>query len=340
MLNAVKHLQMNVVSRYIAYIKDIRRYSPRTVAIYERALRDFVLHACEGDAEPSDKDILDSLKPNVIRGYVVSLLDADPPKIPRTVNLHLSALSGFCRFLIKAGFLKSNPVALVPKPKQESRVPVFYKKEGMEEYFETTKWHASVGNLEAFSQDWDTDHGKKAYEAHLSRTVISTLYGLGLRRSELIGMNIGDVDFGRKVVKVRGKGDKMREIPLIVSLSEEILLYLKAVEVVCEGKRSLKEPLFVTYSGRRLYPMYVDRLVKKELGGVKGLTGRKSPHVLRHSLATELMNGETDLNSIKELLGHSSLAATQVYTHSSVARLKTIYEQAHPRAKNGGKHGD
>jgi site-specific recombinase XerD len=194
--------------------------------------------------------------------------------------------------------------------------------------------------LEAFAEDWNTKQGKMSYESRLSRVVISTFYSLGLRRSELIGMNVGDVDFGRKVVKVRGKGDKMREIPLVVSLSEEILLYLNAVEVMCEGKRSLKEPLFVTYTGRRLYPSYVDRLVKAELGGVKELTGRKSPHVLRHSLATELMNGETDLNSIKEMLGHSSLAATQVYTHSSVARLKAIYEQAHPRAKNGGKYGN
>ena len=331
---------MNVISRYIAYIRDIRRYSLRTTDVYERALLDFAVYAGEGDASPSDKVILESLTPNFIRGYVISLMDAESPKTPRTVNLHLSALSGFCRFLIKEGLLKSNPVALVPKPKQESRIPVFYKKEGMEEYFKFTEKYAASDKLVVFARNWDTKDGKKAYENRLSRTVISTLYTLGLRRSELIGMNIGDVDFGRKVVKVRGKGDKMREIPLVVSLSEEILLYLKAVEVMCEGKRSLKEPLFVTYTGRRLYPTYVDRLVKKELGGVKGLTGRKSPHVLRHSLATELMNEETDLNSIKELLGHSSLAATQVYTHSSVARLKTIYEQAHPRAKNGGKHGD
>ena len=132
----------------------------------------------------------------------------------------------------------------------------------------------------------------------------------------------------------------MREIPLQDSLSEEILLYLKAVEVMCGGQRSLTEPLFITYTGRRLYPGYVDKVIKSELSGVKGITGRKSPHVLRHSLATELMNGNADLNSVKELLGHSSLAATQVYTHSSVARLKDIYKQAHPRAKNGGKYGD
>ena len=166
------------------------------------------------------------------------------------------------------------------------------------------------------------------------------LYSLGLRRAELIGLTIGDVDFGRNVVKVRGKGDKMREIPLIVSLCEEISLYLEAVETMCGGKRSLKEPLLVTYKGRKLYPVYVDRAVKKELEMQKGITGRKSPHVLRHSLATGLMDEETNINSIKELLGHSSLATTQVYTHSSIAQLKDIYKRAHPRAKNGGKHGD
>jgi integrase/recombinase XerC len=153
-------------------------------------------------------------------------------------------------------------------------------------------------------------------------------------------MCISDVDFGRNVVKVRGKGDKMREIPLVPLLSEEILLYLKAVEVMCGRKRSLKEPLFVTYNGSPLYPAYVDRAVKSALGKVGKIRGQKSPHMLRHSLATELMNEDTPLNSIKELLGHSSLAATQVYTHSSIARLKDSYERAHPRAKNGGKNGD
>ena len=132
----------------------------------------------------------------------------------------------------------------------------------------------------------------------------------------------------------------MREIPLIASLCKEISLYLDAVETVCGGKRSLKEPLLITYKGRRLYPAYVDRAVKSELAGVKGITGRKSPHVLRHSLATELLNEDTPINSIKELLGHSSLAATLVYTHTDISRLKHIYKSAHPRAKNGGKNGD
>ena len=331
---------MNVVGRYIQYVKTIRRYSQRTVEIYKAVLYEFVPFACDGDTDPSDKHIIESLIPNIIRSYEVHLLDADPPRTARTVNLHLSVLSGFCKYLVKEGLLKSNPVKLITRPKVESRLPVFYKKDGMEEYFTRTDWYASSEELESFKQDWNTKQGKESYEKRLARVVISTLYGLGLRRSELIGMTIGDVDFGRKVVKVRGKGNKMREIPLIDSLSEEILLYLKAVEVMCREQRSLKEPLFITYTGRSLYPSYVDRAVKSELGDVKGLTGRKSPHVLRHSLATELMNEDADLNSVKELLGHSSLAATQVYTHSSIARLKDIYKRAHPRAKNGGKYGD
>ena len=331
---------MNVISKYITYVRNIRRYSERTAEIYEHVLRDFVAYACDGDIYPSDRDILENLIASRIRSYEVSLLDADPPKTPRTVNLHLSVLSGFCRYLIKEGRLASNPVKLIVRPKAESRLPVFYKKEPMEEYFKNSEWYASEEELKSFIQDWNTKSARKSYEKRLARAVISTFYALGLRRAELIGMNLSDVDFGRKIVRVRGKGDKMREIPLVVSLSEEILLYLKAVEVMCGGTRSLKEPLFVTYTGRRLYPAYVDKIVKSELGDVKGLTGRKSPHVLRHSLATELMNQKADLNSIKEMLGHSSLAATQVYTHSSVTRLKTIYEHAHPRAKNGGKHGD
>ena len=331
---------MNLVGKYISYVKTIRRYSQRTVEIYENVLASFVPFACDGDTSPSDELILESLIPSVIRSYEVHLLDSDPPHKPSTVNLHLSVLSGFCKYLIKEGLLKSNPVKLITRPKTESRLPVFFKKEGMEEYFAKTDWYASAEELKSFKQDWNTKQGRESYEKRLARAIISTLYGLGIRRSELIGMAIGDVDFGRKVVKVRGKGNKMREIPLPTSLSEEILLYLKAVEVMCGEQRSLKEPLFITYTGRSLYPAYVDRAVKSELGDVKGLTGRKSPHVLRHSLATELMNEDADLNSVKELLGHSSLAATQVYTHSSIARLKDIYKRAHPRAKNGGKYGD
>lgn len=332
---------MTLIEKYLDYVKNVRRYSSRTFNIYKDVLENFRISLFPGTVSEQicDDAFLEALNPSEIRSYEVSLLD-EKGLDKKTVNLHLSVLSGLCTYLVKTGMLQSNPVKLVPRPKVEKRLPVFYKKDSMEEYFASTDVYASRDMLVIFRQCSQSKHGKVLYEQRLARLIMSMLFSLGLRRSELISMDISDVDFARKIVRVHGKGDKMREIPLIVSLSEEILLYLEAVEQLVGKQRSLNEPLLVTYSGRRLYPVYVDRTVKSELGQVSTVTGRKSPHVLRHSLATELLDEGADLNSIKELLGHSSLAATQVYTHNTIARLKAIYQTAHPRAKNGGKHGD
>ena len=316
---------MSLINKYIVYIRDVRRYSDRTVQLYEESLYDFAALVLGSD-NPSDQELLASLNRSQIRSYMVDLMDIRHLS-PKTVSLHMSALSSFCRYLVKQGMIKSNPVRLVRKPKVEKRLPEYYRAESMRQYFDDARSEQS-------------EDPKQVYQYTLARLIISILYCTGIRRSELIGLNIENVNLSREVVKVLGKGNKMREIPLIASLCEEISLYLKAVEALMGRERSLKEPLLVTYAGNRLYPVYVDRVVKSQLGDVKGITGRRSPHVLRHSLATELMNEGADLNSIKEMLGHSSLATTQVYTHSSFARLKNIYEQAHPRAKNGGKHGD
>jgi integrase/recombinase XerC len=330
---------MDLISQYISYIRNIRRYSERTALIYEGVLKDYAAALNCNEPAADDSELLASLNCSEVRSYEVKLLD-ERKLSAKTVNLHMSVLSGFCKYLVKQGHLQSNPVSLVSRPKIEKRVPEFYRFESMEEYFRNTEYFAGKEDLEAFLEAPQTKTGKKAYEKRLARLIISLLYGLGIRRSELVGMTLANVDFGRNVVKIHGKGDKMREIPILKSLCEEILLYLKAVEALCGRKRSLTEPLLVTYGMNPIYPVYVDRAVKSELGDVKSITGRKSPHVLRHSIATELLNEGSDLNSIKEMLGHSSLATTQVYTHSSIAQLKNIYEQAHPRAKNGGKHGD
>ena len=329
-----------LIEEYIRYIEGVKRYSGRTVDIYKAVLKEYVHMISGGNDGCDDDELVASMNPSEIRQYEVYLLESEPPHSARTISLHLSALSGFCRFLMKEGRLKSNPVKLVSKPKSEKRIPQFFGKDAMDEYFKYSEHLLEEDEVGAFLDAWNTKTGKDYYSKLLERVIVSTLYSLGIRRAELIGLTIGSFDFGRNVVKVHGKGDKTREIPLVASLSEEILLYLKAVETMCGRERSLTEPLFVTYSGTPLYPKYVDRAVKSALGGQKSIKGRKSPHVLRHSLATELMNEDTDLNSIKELLGHSSLAATQVYTHSSIARLKDSYKRAHPRAKNGGKHGD
>ena len=328
---------MSFIAKYIAYIRDIRRYSSRTVNIYTDALKNYLrlIHKSES---VDDTVLIASLNRSEIRQYEVALMEEGLSA--RTVGLHLSALSSFCRYLMKEGQLKSNPVRLVTKPKEDKRLPVYFRKQAMEEYFNRISEQDDLQDLETFKAGWDTESGQELFEKRLSRLIISLLYDLGLRRAELISLTVGSIDFGRNIVKVTGKGDKMREIPLIASLCKEISLYLEAVETVCGGKRSLKEPLLITYKGKSLYPAYVDRVVKSELSDVKGITGRKSPHVLRHSLATELLNEDTNIHSIKEMLGHSSLAATQVYTHTDIARLKHIYKSAHPRAKNGGKNGD
>ena len=340
---------MNLIDRYIHYVRDIRRYSPRTVSTYEDSLKSFSAFAFKdqtcsdqtcSDQACSDEVLLSALNPSEIRGYEVHLLDVEKVT-PRSVNLHLSVLSGFCRFLVKEGLLKSNPVRLVHRPKVEKRLPEFYRQDSMDAYFEKTAYYISDDAMKIYLHDVQSDTGKKMYERRLARLIISMFFGLGLRRSELIGLKISSVDFSRKVVTVVGKGNKTRAIPLADSLAAEIKMYLKAAEALVGPRavdqvsvfRTPGESLLITYTGRALYPVYVDRVVKAELVGHDGFTGRKSPHVLRHSIATSLLNEGAQLNSIKEMLGHSSLAATQVYTHNSITKLQQVYRTAHPRAK-------
>ena len=311
-----------MIERYIAYLQDVRRYSPRTVTLYREALEDFA--AWGGDLIPSR-----------IREYEAHLMERGLK--PRTVHLHMSALSGYCNFLMKEGVLSSNPARGVKRPKMEKRLPEYYTEKSMAEYLEASAHSAGKEELEVLQS---LKPGEKLadelYNRRLRRLIISLLYATGIRRAELIGLQLRSVDSARQTLRVRGKGDKMREIPLIPSVLEEISLYLHAAKSM-ELDFAPESPLLRTEKGKPLYPAFVDRAVKTELDGY-GITGRKSPHVLRHSLATALLDEGADLNAIKEMLGHSSLAATEVYTHNSIERLKAQYMNAHPRAKNEDKH--
>lgn len=313
-----------MIDSFINYIKSVKRYSPRTCDVYRKVLEDY--RDFFSDDVP---DIVGALTPQLIRSYEVHLLDGNKDDA-RTVNLHLSVLSSFCKYLMKQGLLESNPVHGVSRPKMEKRLPVFYREDSMDKYFADTQYVVERDDMGM----------KSLYEERLRRLIISILYNTGIRRSELIALNRSSVDFSRGVMSVTGKGDKMREIPLLASFCNEISLYLQSVDTMVECSGTADTPLLVTVKGSRLYPVYVDKAVKTELGTVAGITGKKSPHALRHTLATELLNDGADLNSIKELLGHSSLAATQVYTHNSIEKLKTVYNHAHPRAKSGGNYGD
>lgn len=320
---------MSIIDRYIRYVSTVRRYSQRTVEIYSDILNRYADY--QGAVE--DDDIVASIRISALRNYEVHLME-DLKEVPRTVNLHMSVLSGFNRYLVKQGLMQSNQVRLVSRPKVAKRLPDFYRQDSMEKYFESTAHAASADDLELLLQ---LPHGdsleKGLYQRRLARMVVSLLFSTGIRRSELVGLNIGSVDFSRHLINVHGKGDKMREVPMTSALSGEISMYLKAADKVLGPVMTSTDPLLRTTSGARLYPVLVDRIIKSELEGVPGITGRRSPHVLRHTIATELLTEGTDLNSIKELLGHSSLAATQVYTHNTIERLKSVYNAAHPRAE-------
>jgi len=301
---------------FINYLKVERRYSSRTISLYVNAVEDFYRFASEGD----DTEDISFLTSSVIRSFIA--FDMDNGLCARSVNLRLSALSTYCNCLIRIGIIKNNPVNSVPRPKQSKKLPVFYTEKALTKYFDD-KRSSVMENPGDFSNI-------------MSYTMMLILYSTGMRRAELCGLKIADFDAGRHIFKVTGKGDKQREIPVPTLICDDILLYL--------NRNREENPInpggffFLTGKGKPLYLAFVDNLVKKELSGTDGFSGKKSPHVLRHSLATHLLNRGADLNSIKEILGHSSLAATQVYTHNSFEQLKKTYLSAHPRAKNGGNY--
>lgn len=309
---------MTIADTYIRYLSTVKRYSERTCSIYEAALKEF----CEFAQADSDSSICASISDSsVIRRYLVFLKEIKKVSA-RTANLHLSVLSGFSRYLVKAGLIVSDAVRLVPRPKQERRLPVFYREDSMREYFKRTEFYASPDVC-----------SREEYPHILGRMVVSLLYCTGIRRSELIALDRSGFDESRKVLRVRGKGDKLREIPLTAALVSEIVAYMRKVDILGLSDGSLESPLAVSAAGGRLYPVLVDRIIKSELASVSSITSRKSPHALRHTIATQLLDNGSDINSIKEMLGHSSLAATQIYTHNSIEKLKKVYSQAHPRAK-------
>lgn len=304
---------MNCIEKFLEYIRVQKRYSPRTSALYRSALEEFYAFILP-DADPAitpEEELIGTLTTNNIRGFIAHGLESGLS--PRSMNLRLSALSSYCSYLMTASLLESNPAKRVFRPKEGSRLPEFYTEGALERYLAEPPDHEG--------------------DFHLLRNkmMILVMYGTGMRRSEIVSLKVGDFDSGRKVFRIVGKGDKLREIPVPISICEEILLYLKRIKG--EFPEGTDGMFFVTDKGKAVYTGFVDKVVKEELGGLEGFSGRKSPHVLRHSIATHLMNHGADLNSIKEMLGHSSLAATQVYTHTSFEQLKNTFLTAHPRAK-------
>ncbi len=316
---------MDLVDSYIDYITGVKRYSSRTSELYRKILEEFRQYL-----KAEETSIPDGMKPLIIRNYEVYLLDKRKLG-KRTVGLHVSALSSFAKYLNKQGILADNPVKGVSRPKTDKLLPVFYREESMESYFSRTALYGSEDALCLLSGK----NAAKEYDHILRRLIIRILYLTGIRRSELISLKKDSLDRSRGLITIHGKGDKQRQVPAVGELISEISLYLRSQSAI--GIESDSGNLLLTAKGNPLYPEYVDRAVKKELGEEESITCRKSPHVLRHTIATELLDDGAQLNSIKEMLGHASLAATQVYTHNSIEKLKNTYISAHPLCQGSKK---
>lgn len=288
---------------FLEYLELEKNYSDKTVVGYESDLREFEEYL-KGVSE--DLDLL-AVDADLVRGWVVSLMDRGFAST--SVNRKLSSLRSFYRYLLKRGYVTVDPVAKVQGPKAKKPLPVFVKEADMDRLLD------------------QTDFGS-GFEGVRDRLIIEMFYLTGMRRSELVNLKDGDVDFSACVIKVTGKRNKQRLIPFAEQLKEDLLLYLSLRNEICAGTC---EAFFVRKDGRMLTPVAVYLLVKRNLAKVVTLK-KKSPHVLRHSFATSMLNHDAEIEAVKELLGHENLMATEIYTHTTFEELKKVYEQAHPRA--------
>ncbi len=294
-----------MTKKFLQYIQDEKRYSEHTVSAYASDLtqyRDYLSTSYE-ISDPAEADY------QMIRSWIVKL---SQDKISnRSINRKLSTLKSFYRFLIREGVVKTNPLSKIINPKASKRLPEFLDKSKTEFLFTQVEFE-------------DTPEG------HRDRTILELFYATGIRQAELRSLTLDSLDTDRMCLKVKGKRNKERIIPLGSHVIELLTLFIKEfrTKMVVFNQNNF---IFVTKDGEPIYPRLVNRIVRKYLGLVSSRQ-KRSPHVLRHTFATHMLDNGADLNAIKEILGHSSLAATQVYTHNTIDRLKTIYKQAHPKA--------
>lgn len=297
------------IARFLDYLKFEKRFSPHTVTGYSIDLYQFADYI-QSTYSTSDIHLATH---HIIRSWAAQMLEQKMS--PRSVNRKLTALKTFYKFLLKQGVIKLSPMLKVQSPKTPKRLPVFVEQEKMDKLLDNSAEDAPV-----FTNDFE---GKR------DKLVLELLYGCGIRRAELINLRKDNVNLYKGEIKVLGKRNKERIIPINSSLSRAIQEYLEAMNK--ENIISTDGVLVTMSSGKKVYEKLVYGIVRKYLSKVTTLN-KKSPHVLRHTFATHMLNRGADINAIKELLGHSSLSATQVYTHNTIEKLKNIHDQAHPKA--------
>lgn len=292
---------------FFNYLRSERRYSSHTLLSYQTDLRQFAAYL-QATYELTDIAEADH---TLIRSWVVTLMQQDLD--PRTVNRKIACLRSYFKFLLTTGRVSRNPMLRIKAPKMAKKLPDFVPEESLN----------SLLNSFEFP---DTFVGAR------DQLVLELLYGTGIRLSELIGIAPDDVNLHGQTVRVTGKGNKQRLVPLNQSLLTVLEHYIAFRKREIGAIDNTSAALLVTDKGEPMYEKLVYRTVKHYLSQITTASSQQHPHVLRHSFATHLLNKGADLNAIKDLLGHANLAATQVYTHLSIDKLKSVFEQAHPKA--------
>ncbi|MBP3764165.1 MAG: tyrosine-type recombinase/integrase [Bacteroidaceae bacterium] len=290
---------------FLHYIGSERNYSERTLKTYNQSLTLFQRHM-EAQGRPIDWTAVEE---GDIREWMVAMMNNG--SAPTTVNNRLSALRSFYRFLIGRDLTRHDPTQRIEGPKKQKPLPHFIKESEMDRLLDHT----------AFP---DT------YEGHRDHAILQLFYTTGMRLAELVGLDTGDIDFGNHTVKVTGKRNKQRIIPLVPETETELREYLRVRHQMFHDVPH-DDALFIGSRARRIKRYHVEDIVKNYLGSVT-TQQKRSPHVLRHSFATAMLNHGAEISVVKELLGHESISTTEIYTHTTFEELKRIYRQAHPHS--------
>lgn len=298
-----------MITSFLEYITLEKRCSALTAEAYKNDLAHFEAYLLEVYGNEIAQN-LQNLKPAHIKSWLVFLLENGISR--RSVSRKLSALKSYCRYLHRNGQLKTNPAALVAPPKFPKPLPKFVETDKMQQLFQLE---------DIFANDIN---GRRDY------LLLALLYTTGMRRAEILQLTCESLNLSNNTLRVVGKGNKQRVVPLLPNIIIPLKEYLQLCQAHFFNQNNLNQPLLLNDDGRALTPYHVARITKKYLSLVT-TAAQKSPHVLRHTFATHLLNEGADINAIKELLGHSSLAATQVYTHNSIEKIKKQYKQAHPK---------
>ena len=288
-----------IKNKFIKYLSAEKRLSEHTITSYSTDLDQFSIFLFE---EYQISEEVTEISFQIVRSWIASLLEKGVT--PRSVNRKISTLKTYFKFLIRENVISESPMLKIIAPKSKKRLPVFIEE----------------NQIENLLNEVEFDEG---FIGERDKLIIELFYVTGIRLSELINIKIFDINFSNSLIKVLGKRNKERLIPLSINIVNELQTFVK--------KYNLNNYLFTNLGGTKVYTKLVYRVVKKYIAKISSVN-KKSPHILRHTFATHMLNNGADINAIKELLGHANLSATQVYTHNTIEKLKTVYKQAHPRA--------